>query len=196
MYKGVFLCLVVRICKKITKRGGKMAKKIILNAGHTESGSGSGAIGYINESEEARKVVKAVKHYLTGKGHTVIIANVDKAQSQSAYLYGVARKANQHVDADLFVSVHFNAGGGRGCECYTWRGKKTAAAVGVCDELNKYGFRNRGVKDGSTLYVISKTKMPALLVEVCFVDNIKDATQYREIGVNRIAQAITRGILK
>lgn len=173
-----------------------MAKKIILNAGHTESGSGSGAIGYINESQEARKVVKAVKHYLTGKGHTVIIANVDKAQSQSAYLYGVARKANQHVDADLFVSVHFNAGGGRGCECYTWRGKKTAAAVGVCDELNKYGFRNRGVKDGSNLYVISKTKMPAVLVEVCFVDNIKDVEQYREIGVNRIAQAITRGILK
>ena len=196
MYKGVFSRLIVRICKKITKRGGKMAKKIILNAGHTESGSGSGAIGYINESEEARKVVKAVKHYLTGKGHTVIIANVDKAQSQSAYLYGVARKANQHVDADLFVSVHFNAGGGRGCECYTWRGKKTAAAVGVCDELNKYGFRNRGVKDGSNLYVISKTKMPAVLVEVCFVDNIKDVEQYREIGVNRIAQAITRGILK
>lgn len=196
MYKGVFLRLIVRICKKLTKRGGKMAKKIILNAGHTESGSGSGAIGYINESQEARKVVNAVKRYLTGKGHTVIVANVDRAESQAAYLYGVARKANQHVDADLFVSVHFNAGRGQGCECYTWRGKKTAAAVGVCEELNKYGFRNRGVKDGSTLYVISKTKMPALLVEVCFVDNIKDVEQYREIGVNHVAQAITRGILK
>lgn len=188
--------LIVRICENITKRGDKMAKKIILNAGHTKSGAGSGAVGFVNESEETRKVVNAVKRYLTGKGHTVIVANVDKAESQAAYLYGVARQANRHADADLFVSVHFNAGGGQGCECYTWKGKKTAAAVGVCEELNKYGFRNRGVKDGSHLYLISKTKMPSVLVEVCFVDNIKDSTQYREIGVNRIAQAITRGILK
>lgn len=176
------------------KRGDNM--KIILNAGHTEAGAGSGAVGLIKESEETRKVLNSVKRYLTGKGHTVVVANVDWAESQSAYLYGVARKANKHTDADLFVSIHFNAGGGQGCECYTWKGKKTPAAVGVCSELNKYGFRNRGVKDGSNLYVISKTKMPALLVEVCFVDNIKDVTQYREVGVNRIAQAITRGILK
>ena len=170
--------------------------KIILNAGHTKSGAGSGAVGYIHESEETRRVVNLIRYYLRGKGHEVIVANVDKAESQAAYLYGVARKANDHIDADLFVSVHFNAGGGQGCECYTWKGKKTAAAVGVCEELNKFGFRNRGVKDGSSLYVISKTKMPALLVEVCFVDNKKDCRLYESLTVNRVAQAITRGILK
>ena len=170
--------------------------KIILNAGHTASGSGSGAVGYIKESEETRRVVNLVKYYLRGKGHEVIIANVDRAESQAAYLYGVARSANKHPDADLFVSVHFNAGGGQGCECYTWKGKKSSAAVGICEELNKYGFRNRGVKDGSHIYVVSKTTMPAVLVEVCFVDNIKDCGKYKEVGVNRVAQAITRGILK
>lgn len=170
--------------------------KIILNAGHTASGAGSGAVGFINESAETRRVVSLVRYYLRGKGHEVILANVDKATSQAAYLYAVARKANEHPDADLFVSVHFNAGGGQGCECYTWKGKKTAQAVGVCEELNKYGFRNRGVKDGSHIYVISKTKMPALLVEACFVDNAKDAAKYKEVGVNKVAQAITRGILR
>lgn len=170
--------------------------KIVLNAGHTKSGAGSGAVGYLHESEETRRVVNLIRYYLRGKGHEVIVANVDKAESQAAYLYGVARKANEHIDADLFVSVHFNAGGGQGCECYTWKGKKTPAAVGVCEELNKFGFRNRGVKDGSSLYVISKTKMPALLVEVCFVDNKKDCRLYESLTVNRVAQAITRGILK
>lgn len=170
--------------------------KIILNAGHTKKGAGSGAIGYLNESAETRKVVSFIRYYLEGKGHEVIVANIDEAESQSAYLYGVTKKANQHADADLFVSVHFNAGGGQGCECYTWKGKKTAQAVGVCEELNKYGFRNRGVKDGSGFYIISKTKMPALLVEVCFVDSNKDVAKYKEIGVNRVAQAITRGVLK
>lgn len=167
-----------------------------MNAGHTASGAGYGAVGFINESEETRKVVNAVNRYLTGKGHTVIIDNVESAKSQSAYLYEVANNANKHADADLFVSFHFNAGGGTGSECYTWRGQKTAAAVGICAELNKYGFRNRGVKDGSGLYVISKTKMPAVLVEVCFVDNQADYTLYKKLGVNIVAQAITRGISK
>ena len=125
----------------------------------------------------------------------VHFANVDKAESQAAYLYGVARKANKHEDADLFVSVHFNAGGGHGCECYTYKGKESAAAVGVCEELSALGFRNRGVKDGSHIYVISKTKMPAVLVEVCFVDSLTDAKNYKRLG-SKVAQAITRGILK
>ena len=169
--------------------------KIVLNAGHTKSGAGSGAVGYLNESEETRKVVNLVKRYLEGKGHDVVIANVDKAESQAAYLYGVARKANKEIDADLFVSIHFNAGGGHGCECFTWKGKKSAAAVGICEELSALGFRNRGVKDGSNLYLISKTKTPAVLVEVCFVDSMADAKRYKKFG-NVVAQAITRGILK
>lgn len=169
--------------------------KIILNAGHTKRGAGSGAVGYIKESEETRKVVSHIKYYLEGKGHEVVLANVDTAISQSMYLYSVARKANKHPDADLFVSVHFNAGGGQGCECLTWKGKKTVPAVAICEELNKLGLRNRGIKDGSDLYVISKTKAPAVLVECCFVDNKKDVNLYKKLG-SRVAQAITRGILR
>lgn len=169
--------------------------RVILNAGHTKSGAGSGALGFINESEETRRVVSLVKHYLVGKGHTVVVANVDKANSQYEYLLEVVKKANEHKNADLFVSVHFNAGGGQGCECYTYGGRKLSTAVGICAELNKYGFRNRGIKDGSPLYVVSKTKMPAVLVEVCFVDSRKDTNLYNTVTVNRVAQAITRGIL-
>lgn len=82
-----------------------------------------------------------------------------------------------------------------GCECYTYKGNESAAAVGICEELSALGFRNRGVKDGSHIYVISKTKMPAVLVEVCFVDNMADVKNYKRLG-SKVAQAITRGILK
>ena len=166
-----------------------------MSAGHTAAGAGSGAVGCIIESIEARKVVNAVKRYLVCKGHEVVIANVDNANSQSAYLTAVANKANES-NADLFVSIHFNAGGGQGCECFTWKGNKTPQSVGVCDELSKLGFRNRGVKDGSDLFVIRKTKMNALLIEVCFVDSRQDFELYKKLGVNVIAQAITRGVLK
>ena len=170
--------------------------KIVLNAGHTISKSGSGAVGYIIESIETRKVVNAVKRYLVEKGHEVIIANCDTAKSQSGYLYSVVNQANKHKDADLFCSIHFNAGGGTGCECYTWQGKKLPQAVGICEELNKLGFRNRGVKNGSHLYVIKNTKAKAVLVEVCFVDTKADTDLYKKLGVHKVAQAITRGILK
>lgn len=175
------------------ERGSYM--RIILNAGHTRSGAGTGAVGLLIESEESRKIVTLVKHYLRGKGHEVIIDNVDQAKSQGDYLEKVTEYANK-FDADMFVSVHFNAGGGHGSECYTWKGRKIDQAVGVCDELNKLGFRNRGVKDGSRLYVIRRTKATALLIEVCFVDSKEDYKLYQKHGINKIAQAITRGILR
>lgn len=168
--------------------------KIVLNAGHTISGAGSGAIGYIIEGVETRKVVNAVKRYLEAEGHYVVIVNVDKAKSQSAYLSTVVKKSNNSYP-DLFVSIHFNAGKGKGVECYSWKGEKTPQAVGICNELSKLGFRNRGVKDGSHLYVVRNTYMPATLVEVCFVDTKSDVDLYKSLGVNKVAQAIAKGIL-
>lgn len=169
--------------------------KICLNAGHTLTGKGCGAVGLLKESTEARKIVKAVSDYLVMKGHTVIIDNVDYAASQNEYLEKVVSIANT-AKSDLFVSIHLNSGGGSGCEVYTWRGASSSKAQGVCDELNLLGFRNRGVKDGSEYYVIRKTIMPALLIEVCFVDNETDAELYKRLGSRIIAQAITRGIIK
>lgn len=168
--------------------------RICLNAGHTISGAGSGAIGYIIEGIETRKVVNAVKRYLEDAGHEVVIANVDKAASQGGYLYSVVKKANTSK-VDLFVSIHFNAGKGKGVECYSWKGERTPQAVGICNELSKLGFRNRGVKNGSHLYVVKRTTMPATLVEVCFVDTKSDVDLYKSLGVSKVAQAIAKGIL-
>lgn len=85
------------------------------------------------------------------------------------------------------------AGGGYGSECYSWKGEKTTVAVDICAELSKLGFRNRGVKNGSGLYVISKTTMPATLVEVCFVDSRSDYELYKKLSANKIAKAIADG---
>lgn len=166
---------------------------ICLNAGHTIKGYGYGSIGYMDESKETRKVVKVLKGYLELKGHKVVLNNVDKANSQNTYLKQVVKGAN-NSKCDLFVSIHFNAGGGKGCEVYTWKGRKYSSAVGVCDELNKLGFKNRGVKDGSSFYVIKKTTMEAMIVEVCFVDTLTDYELYKKVGVSAVAKAIADGI--
>lgn len=167
--------------------------KIAVNAGHTLRGAGTGAAGYINESEETRKVVKALIPLLEAKGYEVIDATVDTALTQNTYLRRAVEIAN-NAKADLFVSIHFNACGGRGCECYTWRGGKVKQADGICKQLSAAGFCNRGIKDGSGLYVIKKTTMTAILVEVCFVDSRNDVDLYKKIGVAKIAKAIADGI--
>lgn len=167
--------------------------KIAVNAGHTASGAGYGAVGYYRESEETRKIVHELIPLLKKKGHTVIDATVDKASTQLDYLQKSVQIANK-AKADLFLTIHLNAGGGTGCEAYTWRGEKVKQAVNICAELHKEGFKNRGVKDGSAFYVIKRTTMTAILLEVMFLDNRKDCELYRQKGVKKIAQAIADGI--
>ena len=82
-----------------------------------------------------------------------------------------------------------------GCEVYTWKGQKVKQAVKICENLSKLGFKNRGVKDGSGLYVIKNTKCTAILIELCFVDNKADAELFKQVGYSNIAKALYSAIV-
>lgn len=164
-----------------------------INAGHTITAPGTGAVGYLTESKESRKVSNSLIKILNNNGHKVINCTVDKASSTSAYLSKAVKLANAQ-QLDLFISIHFNAGGGKGVEAYTWKGQRLKEASCICENINKLGFKNRGVKDGSSLYVIKKTKAKAILLEVCFVDSKSDADLYNKLGADQIAKAIYKAI--
>ncbi|HBF3474077.1 TPA: N-acetylmuramoyl-L-alanine amidase, partial [Clostridioides difficile] len=89
--------------------------KIGVNCGHTKTGPGSGAIGKINESIETRNVGYKVIDKLKTLGNNVVDCTIDKASTQSECLSKIATQANRQ-DLDWFISIHFNAGKGRGCE--------------------------------------------------------------------------------
>ena len=165
--------------------------KIVINAGHTKIGTGRGASGHLNESAETRKIAYELMKLLADSPHEVIPAVYDKSANN---LKEAVQLANNKA-ADLFISIHLNAGGGSGCEAYTWRGEQVAQAVKACSYLKKLGFKNRGIKDGSGLYVIKHTKCPAILIEVCFVDNKADADLYKQLGHTAIAKAIYSAII-
>lgn len=167
--------------------------RIIVNFGHTLSGAGSGATGIINESHETRNVGDSLIELLRVAGHEVVNATVDSASTQSNYLKKVVEIANAQ-EADLFVSLHFNAGGGRGVEVYTYKGKQLEEGLKVCSSIENLGFRNRGIKDGSNLYVIKNTKAKAILIECCFVDS-EDANLYKQLGANKFAEAICSALI-
>ena len=161
--------------------------RIVVNAGHTKTGKGVGAYKYLNESREARRVAYHLMYLLTGTPHEVIPAVFDVSSDN----LGEAVKLSNNKKADLFISVHLNAGGGEGVEVYTWKGNKLKQATNICKNIAALGYKNRGVKDGSHLYVINKTKAEAILVECCFVDNKKDVEKY---NAYKMAEAIYNAI--
>lgn len=167
--------------------------RIGVNCGHTVSGTkGCGAVGYIDESMETRRVGIKVERLLSAEGHNVYDCTDDYSSSVNENLKKIVSMANKQP-LDLFVSIHFNSGGGRGTEVFTYGGEKHAEAVNICNALSALGFKNRGVKDGGNLYVVRHTNVKAILVEVCFVDT-DDAELYKKIGADKVAQAICEAI--
>ena len=161
--------------------------RIVVNAGHTKMGKGIGAYKYLNESREARRIAYHLLYLLVGTSHEVIPAIYDVSSDNLKE----AVTLSNNKKADLFVSIHLNAGGGEGVECYTYKGEKTKVATNICKNIAALGYKNRGVKDGSKFYVVKNTKAPAVLIECCFVDNKKDAEKY---NAYKIAEAIYKAI--
>lgn len=119
---------------------------------------------------------------------------------QQRQLSDVAAKANAS-GAALFVSIHCNSAtnkAARGTE--TWHytgcphGAKYAAAI-QRHVVQAIGTKDRGVKTTRSLYVLRKTTMPAVLVEVGFISN---AAEEKEIisKTDQIGQAIAAGIIE
>lgn len=174
--------------------------RINIHAGHNPDGKiACGAVGLIRESTEARIVKDKVIALLRTQGHTVYDCTVDNGTSQSDVLRKIVSQCNAHP-VDLDVSIHFNAGANKtangrttGTEIYVYSAASKAkeAARRVADAISALGFQNRGVKYSSSLYVLKHTKAPALLIEVCFVDDPDDVRIY---NADQAAQAIAQGL--
>ena len=162
-----------------------------------------GASSYLNEVTEDRKVAAGVIKLLKAQGHTVYNCTDDVGKTQGANLAHIVAKCNKHKAA-LDISIHFNAakkdsgdGKTKGTEVFVYSSSSKAkdAATRVCKKLAALGFTNRGVKVSTGLYVLRNTKSPAMLIEVCFVDDKDDANLYNKVGVDEICKAIVEGIL-
>ena len=171
--------------------------KVGINCGHTISGPGFGAVGIIGESENTRLVGYNLMDKFAATGVSVVDCTIDEAESQSAYLAEAVQKANAD-NLDWFISIHFNASAsheGNGVEVYTYEGRQYEDALAVCENIAALGFKNRGVKAGTGLYVIRKTKAKSMLIEVCFCDNEHDVSVYGANGPEKVAQAIFDGLI-
>lgn len=174
---------------------------INVHAGHNPDGKPAcGAIGFIQESTESRKVKDEVIRQLRQMGHTVYDCTCENGNSQADVLSKIVSACNAHT-VDLDVSIHFNAGAGdktgdgrtTGTEVlvYNTAGAAKQAAERVCASISSIGFKNRGIKENTSLYFLRKTKAPAMLIECCFVDDRDDVQLY---DCQKMAEAIVYGI--
>lgn len=162
-----------------------------IDLGHGVNYDG-GAIGRIEEETIINEVGTLVISKLKALGDEALSVRPSSATSLGNSLSQRCTASN-NFNPDIFVSLHANAGGGRGVEIYTYGGKNLEAAQRILDNIVALGFRNRGIKDGSKLYVIRNTIAPAMLIEICFVDT-DDVDIYNKVGANAIADAIVKGL--
>lgn len=173
-----------------------------IDMGHGLNGyPNSGANGHISESTETRNLGKKVIDLFIKEGHKIVNCTVDKPISNTDSINKRVAKANAQ-SLDILISIHFNSGGGTGCEILTYNGKYLAEADRVLKNLSsvKYGnhtLRNRGIKNGTSprrLAMVNSTKAKSMLIEVCFVDNKNDCDLYKN-NLDNIAAAIVGGVL-
>lgn len=170
--------------------------KIATRGGHNFKATGAAAL--INEVVEDRKVKDAVIKYLRKLGYEVLDVTAENLAKNPDLAYGVDKANNW--GADLFISIHFNKAydsynGAIGTESWIYKNNSTKnISDRICKNLSSLGFKNRGTKFKPGLYELSKTKMPAIIVEVCFVEATKDVELYKKIGPDKIGQAIAEAI--
>ena len=176
---------------------GDTPMKINVHAGHNYNVPG--ASGYLNETKEARIVKDEVIRQLKELGHTVYDCTDENATSSNGNLAAIVSKCNAH-DVDLDVSIHFNAGVNDSGNGYTtgtevWiyspASKASTYADNVAKQIASLGYKNRGVKVSTGLYVLKHSNSPAMLIECCFVDDKDDVNIY---DANKMASAIVKGI--
>ena len=168
--------------------------KVLICSGHTLKGVGTGATGYINESEENRILSKIVVKYLEYAGHEVDYYEINEATD---YLAKQVAKANSK-NYDLVVQIHFNAfklvEGSMGTETYYISDSGKVWAEKVNNKLSTV-FKSRGVKKGEGLYWLKNSKPISILIETCFVDSKHDTDTYKvnkDLVGKLIAEAINR----
>lgn len=154
----------------------------------------SGATGIRKEDDLTMEIGTRVISKLRALGHQVVDCkpSTSTASSVTSSLQQRCDKANSNR-VDTYVAIHFNKFNGQanGTEVFAASDVGRRIAKSVLDSIVKVGFFNRGVKDGSNLYVIRNTNMPAILIECCFCDSQKDMSLYNP---DTLSDAIVRGL--
>lgn len=168
---------------------------VVLDPGHGGWNPGAVYEGR-RESDDALRLAQAVGDILEQNGVGVAYTRTEDVYESP---HRKAVEGNQ-AGGDYFVSIHRNSSpypnqySGVESLVYSRYGEAARLAGNINRELEGAGFINQGVNERPDLVVLRETDMPAVLVEVGFINT--DADNYLFDGrFQEIAQAIAGGIL-
>ena len=172
-----------------------MPYSIMLDAGH--GGRDPGAV-YNGRQEkiDTLSLTLAIGQILQERGIDVLYTRTTDIYESP---YQKAMEANE-AGVDFFISIHRNsfpqdnAVSGVESLVYDKSGIKLEMAENINEQLEGIGFVNLGVKARPGLVVLRRTKMPAVLVEVGFINSDTDNMLFDD-NFSDIALAIAEGIL-
>lgn len=181
--------------------------KYNVHAGHNPEGKiACGSSDLLNESRENRLVKGELINYLRKYGNTVYDCTEDNGKNQRDVLEKIVKKCNAHT-VDFDFSLHLNSGrnddngdskqGGVEVHINADNKGKKAVAERILSRMEGIGFKRHGtgIVINPKLYVLNHTNAPALLIEICYVDDRDDYNQYNKVGYKAVAKAIAEGIM-
>lgn len=169
---------------------------VFLDPGHGGANPGATFEGR-QEKDDTLALTLAVGEILAANGIDVIYSRTTDVFSTPA---ARALEAN-NINADYFISIHRNSSPipnqYTGIESLVYNRYGTAARIArnINQNLEAVGFADQGVNERTNLAVLRRTRMPAVLVEVGFINNTNDNELFDE-RFDDIAQAIADGILE
>ncbi len=172
-----------------------MAYRIVIDAGHGGYDNGVVYNGRL-EKDDNLNLALAVGEILAYDDVDVIFTRVDDSYISPLERAYMANEEN----ADLFVSLHRNLSptpntvSGVRTLIYDEGGIQEAIAENINQELEEIGFTNLGVDIRTEYAILRRTNMPALMVEVGYINSDADNELF-DNNLNEIAYAIASGIL-
>ena len=174
-------------------RGRRFKKFIVIDPGH--GGKDPGAVNRASGHE--KKVVldisKKLRDILVKKGYRVRLTRETDTYLSLTDRKKLATKQN----ANLFISIHANAFSSRrvsGIETYYSTKNRRLAQVIHKQLIRATKAKDRGVRN-APFRVLSGTKVPAILIEVGFMTNPKEAKKLVTKTYQRqIATGIAKGV--
>ncbi len=172
-----------------------MSKTIIIDPGH--GGFDPGAV-YENrkEKDDNLRLALAVGQELQNAGYQIIYTRTDDRYDSP---YDKAQIANS-AGGDLFLSFHRNFAETpdlyQGVQALVYDKNPLALRVAknVNENLEEIGFKNLGIESRKELVVLRRTSMPAVLLEVGFINSKEDNRLFDE-NFDAIARAIADGVM-
>ena len=181
-----------------------MAIKIYIDQGHNPEAPNGGAEGNgLREQDITYRVGQELATLLRADGDYEVrlsrpTPTSSLGTSNSTSLRARVEDANAW-GADYFISIHTNASSNpaaSGTEAFAYSEPSRAFSLGedIVDGItNVTGLRDRGMKVRPGLYVLRRTAMPAVLVELGFISNPGDAALMNE-NPGLFARGIYEGI--